>query len=81
MPEAQSDAYSDADWHKKPVRLKSKGWFSGPGWWRLGLIVCSYPEPVRMMRCQNVCDRRRQLSVNNSSSGVREPEMRSREDE
>lgn len=40
---------------------------SEPGRWRLGLIVCSYPEPVRMMRCQTVCNQQEQVSVSSSS--------------
>ena len=47
--------------------LKYQERLSGRGWRRLGLIVCSYPEPVRMMICQNVCSRQQQVSVNGSS--------------
>jgi hypothetical protein len=46
---------------------KSQDRFSEPGRWRLGSIVCSYPEPVRMMRCQNVCNRQARVSVSSSS--------------
>jgi hypothetical protein len=48
--------------------LKSQEWFSEPGWWRLGLIVCSYPEPVRMMRCQK--------GLQSSAAGIREQFVR-----
>jgi hypothetical protein len=68
---SQSGTYSNADWLQRPVRPKSQDGFSEPGWRRLGLIVCSYPEPVRMMKCQDVCNRRQRVSVG-SSSGVRE---------
>jgi hypothetical protein len=54
----------------KGLFVKSQVWFSEPGLWSLYLIVCSYPEPVRMVKCQNFCTQQQQLSVN-GSSGVR----------
>jgi len=44
------------------------------------MIVCSYPQPVRMMRCQNLCSCGQQVSVN-GSFGVREPERWSSSEE
>lgn len=51
----------------KACSLESQAWFSEPGMWRPGLIVCSYPEPVRMMRCQDFCNQQQQVSVSSSS--------------
>lgn len=51
----------------KGLFVKSQVWFSEPGLWRLYLIVCNYPEPVRMAKCQNFCNRQPQVSVDGSS--------------